>query len=66
MRAKTIFVLILFLLVAIVSIQNTAMVDVRFLFWQFSMSRILVIIISFVLGAIGGYLLAFKRPGPKV
>lgn len=65
MRAKTIFVLILFLLVAIVSIQNTAMVDVRFLFWQFSMSRILVIIISFVLGAIGGYLLAFKRPGPK-
>jgi len=58
MRFRTIIVLFLFLLVAIISIQNAAVVDVRFLLWQFSVSRILLIIISFVLGAFVGYLLS--------
>ena len=65
MRPRTIIVLILFLLVVIITIQNAAVVDMRFLLWEFSVSRILLIIISFILGGIGGYLLAFKSPGPK-
>jgi uncharacterized integral membrane protein len=56
MRLVTV-VLAICALVAIVifAVQNLAAVDVRFLFWSASISKVLVIVGSYVLGMVSGW-----------
>jgi lipopolysaccharide assembly protein A len=69
MKIKTIFVLVLMILVALFSVQNAATTTVRFLTWQFAMSQALVIMLSVFCGALVGLVLGTvggrqrSRPG---
>ncbi len=58
--AKTIIFIVLFVIVLIFVVQNTVVVDVRFLAWQVSMSRALMLLGTLLIGIIAGWLL--KRP----
>ena len=57
-------------LVVIFVLQNTQVVEVRFLFWTVSMSRALILIGTLAIGLIGGWLLMLpkrsKAPKEKV
>jgi uncharacterized integral membrane protein len=48
-------------LVIIFVLQNTQVVEVRFLFWTLSMSRALILIATLAIGLIGGWLLTLPR-----
>jgi uncharacterized integral membrane protein len=62
---KTGLVLALLLLVTILVVQNTEVVTLRFLFWQASMSRVVLLLVTFVAGGVLGYILAKRRSGPR-
>jgi uncharacterized integral membrane protein len=70
MSNKLIVSLVLAGLAVIFVIQNVAVVEIRFLFWTFAMSRSLFMIFLLVIGIIVGWLLnsyyhhqrAAKRP----
>ncbi|MCF7560646.1 lipopolysaccharide assembly protein LapA domain-containing protein [Sabulilitoribacter multivorans] len=47
--------------IVIFSLQNTEVTDVKFLTWKVSMSRVLVILGSFILGIIVGILIKKKK-----
>ena len=52
-------VVLLLVAIAIFSMQNLEAVDVSFLFWSFSMSKVFVILGTYVLGMVtGGSLVA--------
>jgi uncharacterized integral membrane protein len=63
MKAKIIIVISALVLVVIFIVQNVAVMDLRFLFWTFSMSRSLFVILILALGIAAGWLLhsAFIR-----
>ncbi len=65
MKMKALVISLLCVLVAIVSLQNAQEVKLNFLVWDFSISRILLILITFVLGLAVGVLVSMKRPGKK-
>jgi uncharacterized integral membrane protein len=48
-------------LVVIFVLQNTQVVEVRFLFWTVSMSRALMLLGTLVIGLIGGWLLSLPK-----
>jgi uncharacterized integral membrane protein len=48
-------------LVVIFVLQNTQVVEVRFLFWTISMSRALILFATLAIGLIGGWLLTFPK-----
>jgi uncharacterized integral membrane protein len=48
-------------LVIIFVLQNTQVVEVRFLFWTISMSRALMLFGTLVIGLIGGWLLTLPK-----
>lgn len=56
MSPKRIGMLVVGLLYAIFVIQNTHVVEVRFLFWSTTVSRSLILVGTFVLGFIAGRL----------
>ncbi len=64
-KARVAFVLILTVLMVIIAFQNTEIVTIQLLFWSLTLSRILVLLFTFVLGAfagiLGGYLLRAGR-----
>ncbi len=66
MNLKLILVLILASLAVIFIIQNATVVDVRFLFWNVSMSRALLIFFLLIIGiALGWFLhsyLSYRKP----
>ena len=57
MNFKLVLSVILAGLAVIFIIQNTAVVDIRFLFWTLSMSRLLLFFFLLVIGVILGWLL---------
>ena len=59
---RTIIFSILVALVLIFVIQNTQVVEFRFLAWKISMSRALLMLGAFIIGAIVGWL--WRRPRP--
>jgi uncharacterized integral membrane protein len=61
MKAKFIIVLALLALFAIFVIQNNQTVDVWFLFWQITGSRAAVLILTFLIGAVTGWLVGHRR-----
>ena len=62
-RWRLVGVLALVLLFAIVILQNTQIVDIRVLFWQLSMSRIILLLFSLVVGFVVGYYIKSRRRG---
>ena len=63
-RWRLIGVVALILLFVIIVLQNTQVVDIRFLFWQLTMSRIILLIFSLVVGFIAGYYVRRVRHQP--
>jgi len=65
-RASVIFVLLLLFLTVIA--QNTEVVSIQILFWNVTMSRILVLLIVLLIGIVVGFLLGRpwrRRKKPK-
>ncbi len=60
-KTKGIIIGILIVLALIILIQNSQIVTLRFLFWQISMSIILFIIFTLLIGFIIGYILPLVR-----
>ena len=56
MKIKLIFGLILLGLVVVVALQNAEMVTVKFLLWQFSLPRALMLLASMGVGLVAGLL----------
>jgi len=65
MSAKVYGVIILLILLVIFSIQNTQAVAVKFLFWGFSTSAVVTILMSFIIGFLAGWLMGRFRPKDK-
>jgi len=61
--AKTIIFIVLLVIVGIFVVQNTVVVDVRFLAWKVSMSRALMLLGTLLIGIIAGWLL--RKPKHK-
>jgi uncharacterized integral membrane protein len=57
---KTIVFVILAVLILLFVIQNTQVVETRFLAWTISMSRSLLLLGTFIIGVIAGWLV--RRP----
>jgi len=62
MNVKLIVVSVIAVLTGIVIMQNTEVVSFRFLFWQFNMSRILLLLVTLLLGVALGFILAKLLP----
>ncbi len=62
MSPKVVGLIILLVLLIIFAIQNTQIVDLKFLFWQVSTSAVVSILVSFVLGFLVGWLIWFVKP----
>lgn len=56
MNLKFILVLALVFLMTVFVLQNTTVVEIRFLFWTISMSRALLIVLLLVIGTLLGWL----------
>ena len=54
---RLILSLVLASIAAIFILQNTEVVQIHFLFWQFSMSRVLFIFVLVLIGVVIGWLL---------
>lgn len=65
MKFKTIIALVFITLIVVFSIQNIEITDVKFLFWKLSISRVLVILGSFVIGIAVGILISMKKSTTK-
>lgn len=61
MKTKTIIAIVFISLIIIFSLQNAEITDVKFLFWKLSISRVLVILGSFVIGILVGILISLKK-----
>jgi uncharacterized integral membrane protein len=63
MRVRSVVIIVLLLLFLTVIVQNTGIVSIRILFWDFVMSRIILLALSLVVGVVVGFLLG--RPWGK-
>lgn len=61
MKPKTIIFIILAIVFLIFLLQNTQIVTVQFLFWNFTMSRIILIALILLVGLILGFIIAEVR-----
>ncbi len=59
MKPNTIIIIILALLLLIILLQNTQVVEFRFFFWKMGMSRIVLLILTLLVGYLIGF---FTRP----
>jgi uncharacterized integral membrane protein len=62
MNVKLIVVSVVAVLTGIVIMQNTEVVAFRLLFWQFNMSRILLLLVTLLLGFALGFVIAKLTP----
>ncbi len=60
-NVKLIIASILGVILLLFALQNMARVDVTFLFWTFEARRVVVIVMSFVIGIAVGWLLKAHR-----
>lgn len=58
------FAIVLALLAVVVILQNTDVVTVNFLFWHASLSRVLLLLVTLLVGFVLGFLVA-KLPRRK-
>lgn len=61
MKFKTILAIVFATLIVIFSLQNAEVTNVNFLFWSISVSRVLIILGSFAVGALVGIIVSLKR-----
>lgn len=61
MKLKTVLAIIFASVIAVFSIQNVEVTEVKFLFWKLSMSRVLIILGSFGFGVMVGILASMKK-----
>ncbi|MCS6917777.1 MAG: LapA family protein [Chitinophagales bacterium] len=61
MRLNYLFTIIFLLLALIFAIQNTDVISLHFLIWQFSGSQALIVVLIFLLGYVSGWLLQWPR-----
>lgn len=61
MKFKTLFAVLIIAIVVIFSAQNAQATEVKFLVWSLSISRVLVILGSFVVGILVGLLLGINK-----
>ena len=54
MRTKIIFIALLFLLFAILAVQNTISTEAKFFFWAIQTPLIVMIVVVFILGLVIG------------
>lgn len=66
MNAKSIIVLVLLGLLIIVCIQNVEVIQVDVLFWRFNISKLLLLIITFIIGIFTGMIMPGILTKPKV
>lgn len=66
MKPKAIIILILFVPVIIVLLQNTQVVTLQLLFWKVQMSRVIFIPVIFAIGLIVGFVLCKIRSRSKL
>ncbi|MBU0965477.1 MAG: LapA family protein [Proteobacteria bacterium] len=65
MKTKLGLAMALLLGVIIFTLQNTEMISIRFLFWQFSLSRALMLFLVLGIGILLGFLLgSYRRNAP--
>jgi len=57
MNYKLISVMVLAIVVVLFVVQNTEVVEIRFLFWKMAMSRALVMLFVLIIGVAAGWLL---------
>jgi uncharacterized integral membrane protein len=58
---KMIVVFLLIILFIVITVQNTEVVSFTLLFWQITMSRIVWLLLTFVVGVAAGYILCTIR-----
>jgi uncharacterized integral membrane protein len=56
MKPKTIFIIVIILLIGLIIIQNTEVAGVQLLFWKVEMSMAILLPIIFITGLIIGFL----------
>ncbi|MDO7173585.1 LapA family protein [Mariniflexile sp. AS56] len=61
MNFRTIIGVLFALVIVVFSIQNAEVTDVSFFIWKLSMSRVLIILGSFGIGVLVGYLLSIRQ-----
>ena len=61
MKFKTILAILFAAVIVVFSLQNSEVIDVKFLFWKLSMSRVLIILGSFGVGVLVGILVSMKK-----
>jgi lipopolysaccharide assembly protein A len=61
MKIKTIIVIVIAVIITIFSLQNSEITEVRFFFWKLTLSKILLILGSFVVGVLIGILVSIKN-----
>jgi putative membrane protein len=61
MKFRTIIGLLFAAIIIIFSLQNAEIIDVKFLFWKLSISRVLLILGSFAIGLLVGVSLSIKK-----
>ena len=61
MTPKRIALMIIAILFAVFILQNAQVVEVRFLFWRTEASRAIVLLVTFFLGLVSGWLSIWKR-----
>jgi putative membrane protein len=65
MTPKRIVLIIIAILFAVFILQNTQVVEVRFLFWGTEASRAIVLLVTFFLGLVAGWLSGWKQKKPS-
>ena len=66
MKPKHIVGIIVLILIVIFLIQNTQVVTLRFYFWKLSMSQIILLPLTMLIGIAIGYIIArMMKKGPK-
>lgn len=61
MKTKTILAIVFASIIVVFSLQNANVIEVKFLFWKFSASTVLVILGSFAVGVLVGVLISIKH-----
>jgi lipopolysaccharide assembly protein A len=64
MTPKRIVLIIIAILFAVFILQNARVVEVRFLFWGTEASRAIVLLVTFFLGLVSGWLSGWKQKKP--
>ncbi|CCK75935.1 MAG: DUF1049 domain-containing protein [Oleispira antarctica] len=62
-KIKAFITLVLFILIAIFAVQNSAIVEIQFLFWSFSSPRVLLFLTFLVIGFLLGLFAVTRNKG---